>query len=236
MHPDKRHPTKQQNTKRTNLMKKILFILIDAFAARVAVPAMEAGRLPNMTALSEAGQLWDNCTAIFPSITPAATSSLITGRYPSDHGIVGAYWYDEDEKTVVYFGGDLRVLLNEGTGSAFNDLVIRLNEERLRAPTLFEKIEAAGYTAASLNYLVFHGIHEHKVNGSWLARLLTGALFDDNTVYGPSILYHGDLIETKLPGNGDRLSSAGGLFHRLGFDDQATADLLVDLINKGPKR
>ena len=74
-------------------MKKTVLIVVDAFASRVLIPAMNSGRLPNLLALAEAGTLETECVPVFPSITPAATSSIITGQYPSRHDVLGAYWY-----------------------------------------------------------------------------------------------------------------------------------------------
>jgi predicted AlkP superfamily pyrophosphatase or phosphodiesterase len=36
-------------------MKKTLLVVIDALTARIIEPAMNAGRLPNLSALAEAG-------------------------------------------------------------------------------------------------------------------------------------------------------------------------------------
>ncbi|HBJ35797.1 MAG TPA: hypothetical protein DDZ51_13835, partial [Planctomycetaceae bacterium] len=75
-------------------MRKTLLVVIDALASRVVRPALEAGRLPTMQRLSEAGAVDWRCTAIFPSITPAATAALVTGEHPCATGINGAYFYD----------------------------------------------------------------------------------------------------------------------------------------------
>ena len=77
-------------------MKKVLLIIIDALASRVVQPALNSNRLPNFNRLYEAATLRSESISIFPSITPAATSSLITGVYPQKHGISGAYWYIPD--------------------------------------------------------------------------------------------------------------------------------------------
>jgi len=82
-------------------MKKVLLIIIDALSARVVDPALALGKLPHLRQLQETALRADSI-AVFPSITPAATSSIATGCYPREHGISGAYWYLPEEKTVVY--------------------------------------------------------------------------------------------------------------------------------------
>jgi predicted AlkP superfamily pyrophosphatase or phosphodiesterase len=63
-------------------VKKVLLIVVDACTSRALAPALESGRLPHLRELAEAGKLYLDCAAIFPSITPAATASIITGCYP----------------------------------------------------------------------------------------------------------------------------------------------------------
>ena len=79
--------------------------------------------------------------SIFPSITPAATSTIATGAYPVEHGIAGASWYDQARDEVAYYGDDFWVIAREGFGNFINDFLLRLNGDRLKAPTLENLIE-----------------------------------------------------------------------------------------------
>lgn len=211
-------------------MKKVLLIIIDALASRVVQPALNSNRLPNFNRLYEAATLRSESISIFPSITPAATSSLITGVYPQKHGISGAYWYIPDQKKVVYFGYDIWAILEKGIANFMQDFLIELNEKHLQGQTLFQKVEESGRTAASLNYLIFHGDSPHEINLPLLLSLLPNSSMDQK-VSGPSLLYFGDLIQTPLA-NDKKPSGPGGMFHRFGFADDNTADLLLDLIQK----
>src|SRR5687767_13922430 len=123
--------------------------------------------------------------SIFPSITPAATSSIITGCYPAEHGIAGAAWYDEDRSEVAYYGDDFWVIAREGFGAFIRDFLVRLNGDRLKAPTLFELVEDASRGTASVNYLVHRGHFSHRVNVPLMISLLPGAPLTE-TVLGPS--------------------------------------------------
>ena len=132
-------------------------------------------------------------SSIFPSITPAATSSIITGAYPAEHGIAGASWYDSARKEVAYYGDDFWVIAREGFGDFLSDFLLRLNGDRLKAPTLFEMIERAGRRAACLNYLVFKGDSRHTVNMPGCSRRCR-ACRSRRRVDGPSILCLGDFV------------------------------------------
>jgi hypothetical protein len=209
-------------------MKKVLLIVVDACTSRVLAPALESGRLPRLRELAQAGRLYLDCAAIFPSITPAATASIITGCYPFEHGIAGAYWYDTDKDRVVYFGDSLRVVLAEGVRRFFNDMLVRLNQEHLRAPTLFQLVEGAGLRAACLNYLIFRGDHRRQLRVPLLLSLWPGVPFAKE-VQGPAITFLGDFCAEGLDVPDRELKARGGPFHRFGFDDDATAQVLIQL-------
>lgn len=209
-------------------MKKVLLIVVDACASRVLVPALENGRLPNIQRLAQAGVIHPNSISIFPSITPAATSSIVTGVYPYKHGIAGAHWYNAGDDTVVYYGPDFWVIVDKGLGEFFDDFVVRLNQERLRAETLFETVERAGKQAACLNYLIFRGDVAHTIDVPLLLGLIPGVPFSKE-VHGASMLYWGDFVATEIEALEDTLSATGGPQNRFGFNDVATAELLVQL-------
>jgi hypothetical protein len=212
-------------------MKKVLLVIIDACSTCVVAPALQAGKLPNLAALANAGIFHRECIAVFPSITPAATSSIVTGVYPCEHGIPGMYWYDEEKGSVVYYGYDIWAVIARGIGNFIGDFLVRLNRDYLKAPTLFQMIEAEGRQAASLNYVIFHGDVPHKLNVQLLLDFLPGAPAPE-TLSGPTITYFADFVTSKLPNTGEKLSSVGGPFNKFGFVDEATGDLLVQLAEK----
>jgi len=213
------------------IMKKVLLIIIDALSARVLNPALNAGRLPHLQQLRAIADVQSESIAIFPSITPAATSSLITGRYPRQHGVSGAYWYIPQKKKVVYYGYDIWAIVEEGLGTFLKDFLIELNEEHLHAQTLFQTVEEANKTAASLNFLIYHGNYPHTIEMPGLLKVLPGANISA-TVNGPSLHYFGDLIQTPAA-DGEVLKAPGGLTDRYGFTDETTGDLLQQLVKKG---
>jgi hypothetical protein len=210
-------------------MKKVLLIIIDALATRVVEPALQEGNLPNLQRLAEAGVFVPECFSIFPSITPAATCSLCTGAYPFEHGVSGAYWYDADKDEVAYFGDDLLAILNEGVGNYLNDFQIKMNMERLRVPTIFERVEEQGLQDAVINYLWYRGNFEQKLSTPLLLKLMPGVSFADS-MRGPERMYLGDFVATELEGK--RPKAKGGMTRRFGFHDDSTADYLLQLAKK----
>ena len=210
---------------------KVLLVVIDAATPHVVCPAVRTGRFPVLHQLAEAGTMHERSASIFPSITPAATTTIATGAYPAEHGIAGASWFDEQRQEVAYYGDDFWVIAREGFGHFINDFLLRLNGDRLRAPTLFEMVERSGRTAACLNYLVFRGSKPHRVRIPGLMAALPGVPLTE-TVEGPSLLNLGDFVGT--PAHGQKLDEKGGLLHRFGMDDASTGSMLKDLFAAGP--
>ena len=83
-------------------MPKVLLVVIDAATPHVVCPAIRTGRLPILQQLVERGAMHESSSSIFPSITPAATSSIATGCYPVEHGIAGAAGYDAAQQEIAY--------------------------------------------------------------------------------------------------------------------------------------
>jgi len=213
-------------------MKKLLLVVIDALASDVMLPAMEQGQLPTMQALAQAGELHPACISVFPSITPAATAAIATGQYPSKHNILGAHWYNPETDDMIYYGYDFWVVWNQGLGKLFDDFLCKLNHQRLQSKTLFQIVEQAGYRAASLNYLIFKGDAEHTAVTP-LPLSLVPTIPSYQKVCGPSIMYFGDLVNTKIKPLETSITTPRGFFKRFGFDDSNTAHLLLQLAKNG---
>ncbi len=211
-------------------MKRVVFIVIDALSSRVVLPALKSGLLPTLRALAEAGSLSSQCSAIFPSITPAATASLITGRYPRDHGIVGQQWYDADRDLVAYFGADIEVILERGMGKFIEDFLVTMNNQRLQADTLYQIVERSGQQAACINYLFFRGNVPHKVAVPLLLQFLPH-LDNSYRLYGPSILRLGDFAAPDSRTADVTLHESGPL-NRYGMQDKHTAQTLLQMAER----
>ncbi|MCB0062196.1 MAG: alkaline phosphatase family protein [Caldilineaceae bacterium] len=208
--------------------KKVLLFVIDALASDVFFPALDAEELPNFQRLVAQAQVDHASTAVFPSITHCALSSLATGTYPDQHGVPGGYWFDVDKENVIYYIGDFWTILNEGIGKFFTDLLVSLNAQHVQKSTIFEITERAGLNAACINHLIHRGAKAHKVNSPLLIKLLPG-LDPVEEVQGPSILFLGDLVHTSLENGRQDFAEVAGIQRRYGFDDEFSADVLLHL-------
>ena len=209
----------------------VLLVVIDAASPRVVCPAIQTGQLRHLKRIADAGGMHQSSVSIFPSITPAATTAIVTGAYPAENGIAGASWYDPERREVAYYGDDFWVIAKKGFGAFLSDFLVRLNGDRMKVPTLFELIERTGRRAACLNYLVYRGNVAHRVNVPWLMRILPGVPLTE-TVQGPSILCLGDFV-TKGRRSGRKIKDRGGVMHRFGMDDDSTATMLRGLASRG---
>lgn len=208
--------------------KKVLLVIIDALTGEVYKELMGKGKLPHFAALQERGTMRDPSLSIFPSITPAATSTLITGRYPREHGIQGAYWLDEGTDEVVYFGDDFWVILERGGRDFLQDFLYQLNQNRLQAPTLFQNAQRADMSSCSLNYLIHRGETTHEVSMPWVVDLMPG-LPSSFEVCGPDQMLLGDFL-SDLPVEGVQPDHViEQLTGRYGMDDEHTGEALVHL-------
>jgi hypothetical protein len=210
---------------------KVLLIVIDAATPHAVCPAIRTGRLPVLQRLVDRGVMHESSASIFPSITPAATSSIATGAYPSEHGIAGASWYDKADEQIAYYGDDFWVIAKEGIAGFLEDFLLRLNGDRLRAPTMFQMIERTGREAACLNYLVFKGDRPHAARIPAALAAISGAGLSE-TLLGPSLLALGDFVVPRWS-TGRKLHKHGSLLHRFGMDDSSTGAMLRDLIGGG---
>ncbi len=151
--------------------------------------------------------------------------ALATGCYPLEHGISGAYWYDEENDSVAYFGDDFWPILHEGLDHYLLDFQRDLNEKRLQVPTIFEQLEQHGQIRdAVINLFWFRGTVDHEVSLPLVFHLLPGE--PAKTIRGPHLMFMGDFINTPLS-RGQQLSARGGMTRRFGFHDENTADYLL---------
>jgi hypothetical protein len=208
-------------------LTRVLLIIIDALSDRHLRPLLEDNSLPAFRALSERGQLLSS-VSIFPSITHACLSSIATGDYPRAHHVLGAHWYLPKQGEEAYYGTDPEFIYNKGIKDFFEDFMVELNGRRLKARTVFQDVEEAGLSAASLNFMIFKGDVEHDVNLPFLLQLLPNIEDGDLTVNGPSTLYLGQFLQrsaASLP----ELEVQGGLSNWFGFHDNNTVNQLRQL-------
>lgn len=206
-------------------MKRVLFVIVDALTARVIGPAMQRGDLPTFQALAEAGAYRDECISVFPSITPAATASLVTGEYPSTTGIAGACWYDREHNEVAYHGDDAWAVWNHGVTNYFRGFLTRMNYERLRCKTLYELADESGLTSACFNLMWFRGPHQHELTKPWLLDFITGGEMPSE-ITGADRLLLGDFVH-GIDSDGKVSPKTVGINGQYGFHDNTTSEALL---------
>lgn len=209
--------------------KRCILFIVDALSHDVVRSMVELGKLPAVTRLISSGGSLSPCISIFPSITPAATCSIITGQFPKQHGIEGACWLDRENNEIAYYGDDVKLAIERGFYDYLLDFGDRLNFERLKVPTLFEQLHEEGIDSLSVNSMWFAGPHEHPRDTPLALKLGVGTL--PKTVRGPKYLKLGSFAET-LPEDVPS-QPAPTIFNRYGFQDQITIDCLLDVAKAG---
>ena len=65
---------------------------------------------PFLQGLGKEGIFFKDCKTVFPSVTYCAHSSIVTGRYPNEHGMIGNLFFDKKLKKIMNFDdfNDLR--------------------------------------------------------------------------------------------------------------------------------
>lgn len=66
------------------------------------VEHLESGLVPNIARLAEAGE-YAKMEPVFPAVTCTVQASLLSGKYPSEHGIVANGLYDRDTHSVSFW-------------------------------------------------------------------------------------------------------------------------------------
>jgi hypothetical protein len=174
--------------------RPIVLILVDGWAPRWL--SREWSRLPNLAWLAAHGRMsWRVCST-FPSVTPTAIASLVTGRPPRAHGIRGILWYQHAEDRYVHYWPSPERFLSGTWDRPIQDVVIDLNARHLAhdTPTLFERLEARGHRVAVVNFPIHRATHWHRVRlPVWLKGC--GRLERTLGLMGPRHWVWGDLLD-----------------------------------------
>src|SRR5215510_8268142 len=70
----------------TTAPRRVLLIGLDGASFRLLQPLITAGELPELARLMDRG-CHGELRSIFPSLTPPAWSTVVTGKNPGKHGI-----------------------------------------------------------------------------------------------------------------------------------------------------
>lgn len=209
----------------------MLLLVLDGIRPDVMRSAIRDGDAPNLGAVAERGEAVWNAVSVFPSITPAATAAIATGKVPAESGIVGHAWYDSTEDRVVVYGAMTETVLSTGPIRVFHNNVWRMNRDDLRAATLFEELHECGFDGACINFPIRRGPHSHPVRMKTIESYLIGGRYLGPSVEGPKEYYLGDLFYSRDTGASGRKGS-GGLMRSVGINDRYAAEVGAKLVKE----
>ena len=88
-------PKKEKKPKPVAITSKVILISIDGLKTEdLNNPRLN---IPNLKYLREKGAFALNVESVYPSATLPAYASLVSGMYPSDHGVVSDFIFDEEK-------------------------------------------------------------------------------------------------------------------------------------------
>lgn len=208
--------------------KKLVLVVVDGMRPLSLEQTIADGAAPNFARLIREGYSSGECISSFPSLTPVATSMIVTGKGPGEHGVPSMNWYNREERRYVDYGISFPSARRSGVITVLKDLVYRINEEHLSAdtPTFFESLERAGVRCACTTYMIYRGPHEHKFVGTGVAGTLAGVTGMSRPGFGPTHLLYGDIFDSL----GTACRSAYGV---PGKRDQHTACAGIELVLSG---
>ena len=210
----------------------MLLLVLDGIRPDVLRAAIREGEAPNLGAVAERGEaVWD-AVSVFPSITPAATAAIATGKVPAESGIVGHAWYDRDEEKVVVYGAMTQTVVSTGPIKVFHNNVWRMNRDDLRAATLFEELHERGLDGACVNFPIRRGPHEHPVRLKTVDGYQRNGKLLGPSVGGPKEYFMGDLFYSRETGANGRKGN-GGIHRSVGINDAYAAEVGARLVGGG---
>lgn len=175
--------------------KPVVYTIIDGMSVEALEQTIHTGNAPALAFIMEHASYVRDSVAIFPTITPAATASLVTGATPDQHGIPGMCWYDRSAERFVNYGQSPRAAIVEGVGQVVEDALTNMNCEHLskNVSTIHESLDRLGVTTASINFMCFRGPYTHKLKPNILEKLILRSRLPE-TLPGPKEHYFADVI------------------------------------------
>ncbi len=214
-------------------MKKVILFVVDSLHPSVLGRILSEGNAPAFRFLAKRGTYIDRVTSSFPTMTPVATSSMITGTWPDRHGVPGFIWYNEEIRKIVDYGATWQSILKIGLEKVLRNLLLKLNQNHLNpeTPTLYEELEAGGYSAGNINFFMYRGTNPSLAKVPFPLALGTRFRLHQEDVLGPSHLTLGQLVHPNF--SGWTTAYPRGPFHRFGFNDIFSGRIAAQLVREG---
>ncbi len=169
-----------------------------------------------------------DCVSSFPSVTPVASSEMMTGTGPAGHWVMGMNWYHRIERRYIEYGSSFEATRTFGLFRAMYDLVYNMNLDHLswQAETVFERLGDAGVRTATTPFLIYRGRHRHELGLEGLAKRAAAAANFRHAVWGPDEFFYGDIYASRPTG-------CGPSFTRPGTRDEYSACVGEELVREG---
>ena len=209
------------------MSRKLVLVVVDAMHPEMLMRAIEEDEAPTFGALLERGKLVSDCVSSFPSVTPVASSEMMTGTGPAGHWVMGMNWYHRLERRYIEYGSSFEATRTFGLFRAMYDLVYNMNLDHLswQAPTIFERLGDAGIRTAATPFLIYRGRHRHQLGLEGLAKRAAAAANFRHAVWGPDEFFYGDIYASRATG-------CGPSFTRPGMRDEYSACVAEELVRE----
>jgi hypothetical protein len=207
--------------------RKLVLVVVDAMHPEMLLKAIDQDMAPTFGELVERGRMVSDCVSSFPSVTPVASSEMMTGRGPADHWVMGMNWYHRIERRYIEYGSSFEATRTFGLFRAMYDLVYNMNLDHLswEAETVFERLGDAGIRTAATPFLIYRGRQRHQLGLEGLAKRAAAAANFRHAVWGPDEFFYGDLYSSRPTG-------CGPSFTRPGTRDEYSACVAEELVRE----
>jgi predicted AlkP superfamily pyrophosphatase or phosphodiesterase len=200
---------------------KLVVIVIDGLTASTFEAVADSPDTPALAALAARGS-YRRAVSTFPSLTPVCLSSLATGAHPDVHGIPHLVWYRRDEQRLVEYGSSFGALRAAGLSRSIRDTTIDMTQRHLseRAVTVFEAVEDAGLTPATVNFTCYRGRTLHRATVPGVPPVKGPRRFFFFNLYESDATGAGLSVRNRAAGTVDGYATSVGrwLVTRDGFD------------------
>lgn len=214
-------------------MKKLILFIVDSLHPVALSRTLSEGNAPALKFLALNGKYSEHVVSSFPTMTPVATSSIITGKWPDQHLVPGFIWYNYELGKIVDYGATWQSVLKLGPEKVIRNLLQKLNNEHLNpdTPTMYEKLEESGFRTGNINFFIHRASQAYLARIPFLISLASRFRLYKEKVTGPKFLTLGELIHPPLLGR--PFAFPRGLFHRFGFNDVFSGKMAAQIIREG---
>ncbi|MFZ3173004.1 MAG: alkaline phosphatase family protein [Carboxydocellales bacterium] len=219
---------------RENRPKKIILIIIDSLNPQAVESCFQQGLVPALSFLKEQGQYYPRCVSVFPTMTPTAISSIVTGTGPDFHHVPGFVWFNRREKRFINYGASFKAIWKLGLPMVIQDLLFNLNIKQLskKVRTIYEILEDQGWSTAAINFYIFRGRNVFETKIPFLMQILSRFRIIGRLM-GPKLLVLGEVCRPAKLFKDAKLWAPVGPFHKFGLNDEFSGIISSYLIKEG---